>query len=78
MLARARRVLPGMVVSFFLVAPAMANEATTTTVSANTTPATEQGNLHKFKPVNARYVRVTMLKNSANPGVHIVEVKVYP
>lgn len=46
-------------------------------MSQNTTPATADGVVHKFDPLEARYVRVTMLKNSANPGVHIVELKVY-
>jgi alpha-N-acetylglucosaminidase len=45
-------------------------------MSANTTPSTPEGNLHKITPVEVRYVRVTMLKNSANTGVHIVEIKV--
>ena len=43
----------------------------------NTTPAPAQGTLYRFEPENARYVRVTMLKNSANPGVHIVELHVF-
>ena len=30
--------------------------------------------MHKFAPADARYVRITMLKNSANPFVHIVEL----
>jgi alpha-N-acetylglucosaminidase len=47
-------------------------------MSQNTQPATEKGDLHTIKPVETRYVRVTMLKNSANPGVHIVEIKVMP
>jgi alpha-N-acetylglucosaminidase len=47
-------------------------------MSQNTNPATERGDLHKVPATDARYVRVTMLKNSANPGVHIVELKVYP
>jgi hypothetical protein len=36
--------------------------------------AGRDGDLHTFAPVEARYVRATMLKNSANSGVHIVEV----
>ncbi len=46
-------------------------------MSENTKPATAQGVMHMFKPVKARYVRVEMLKNSANPGVHLVEVMVF-
>ena len=46
-------------------------------MSNNTDMATEQGTTHKFEQTKARYVRVTMLKNSANPGMHIVELEVY-
>ncbi|MCD6350866.1 MAG: discoidin domain-containing protein [Armatimonadetes bacterium] len=46
--------------------------------SKNTKPATSQGVLHRFKPQRCRYVRVEMLHNSANPGVHLVEVMVLP
>ncbi|MDD2598291.1 MAG: PmoA family protein [Kiritimatiellae bacterium] len=46
-------------------------------LSDNTAPATEQGVSFKLDAVQARYVRVTMLKNSANPGMHIVELEVY-
>jgi len=46
--------------------------------AGNTTPATEKGYRHTFAPVKARYVKVTMLKNSANEGQHIVELRVYP
>ncbi|MCY2928539.1 MAG: discoidin domain-containing protein, partial [Planctomycetota bacterium] len=45
--------------------------------SKNTTPGTEKGYLHKFDAVGARFVRVSMLKNSDNPAVHLVEVRVY-
>lgn len=45
--------------------------------SANTRPATASGDLHKFAPLDARYIRVKMLKNSANSGVHLVEVRAY-
>jgi hexosaminidase len=45
--------------------------------SKNTTPETEQGREHKFKPTPARYVRVNMLKNSDNEAVHLVEVRVF-
>ncbi|HJN18789.1 MAG TPA: discoidin domain-containing protein [Armatimonadota bacterium] len=38
--------------------------------------ATAEGDLHVFAPVEARYVRVTMLHNSANIGVHISDVEV--
>lgn len=39
--------------------------------------ATSEGETYIFKPVEARYIRVNMLYNSANIGVHIVELKVY-
>ena len=45
--------------------------------SGNTQVATEKGYRHKFAPTDARYVRITMLKNSANPAIHIVEVRAY-
>jgi hexosaminidase len=46
-------------------------------MSANTKPAVATGDMHKFAPADARYVRVTLLKNSANPGVHVVEFRVF-
>ena len=46
--------------------------------SANTAKTTDQGYRHKFAPTKARYLRVTMLKNSANPAVHISELRAYP
>lgn len=45
--------------------------------SKNTEVGTEKGYTHKFDAKNARYVRVNMLKNSSNPAVHLVEVRVY-
>ncbi|MEI6809433.1 MAG: family 20 glycosylhydrolase [bacterium] len=45
--------------------------------SANTVPADENGYKHVLAPVKARYVKVTMLKNSAGPAVHIVELRVH-
>ena len=46
-------------------------------MSQNTTPATKEGVTLDFKEVTVRYVRVTMLKNSANPGMHISELSIY-
>lgn len=46
-------------------------------MSNTTTPATEKGVLHKFTPVEARYVRINVTKNSANPSIHLVEFEVY-
>jgi alpha-N-acetylglucosaminidase len=46
--------------------------------SSNTQPATEDGDtIDLHDPITARYVRVTMLHNSANAGVHLVEVQVF-
>jgi hexosaminidase len=42
--------------------------------SANRIPATAKGYSGKFPQTEARYVRINMLKNSANPFVHIVEL----
>lgn len=45
-------------------------------MSGNTTPSRPAGDLHEFPPVEARFVRVTILHNSANTSMHLVEVKV--
>jgi len=42
--------------------------------SHDTAPATAAGYSGKFAPTDARYVRINMLKNSANRSVHIVEL----
>ncbi|MGO8925496.1 MAG: family 20 glycosylhydrolase [Limisphaerales bacterium] len=42
--------------------------------SDNKRPATSEGYSGKFPTTEARYVRINMLKNSANPYVHIVEL----
>ena len=39
--------------------------------------STKEGYRHTVKPIRARHVRVKMLKNSANPGVHIRELRVF-
>ncbi|MCX6927248.1 MAG: discoidin domain-containing protein, partial [Verrucomicrobia bacterium] len=41
----------------------------------NVEPATEAGDTFKFAPSEVRFIRVTMIYNSLNLGVHIVEVK---
>lgn len=46
-------------------------------MSTNTTPSAADGDDHRFAAVHARYVRVNLLKNSANPGVHLNEVMVF-
>lgn len=45
--------------------------------SKNARAADENGHKHTFGPMPVRYIRVNMLKNSANMGVHIVEVRAY-
>jgi HEAT repeat protein len=45
--------------------------------SANTRPATETGLVHRFAPVKARLVRLSILKNRVNEAVHLVELEVY-
>ncbi len=42
-----------------------------------TAPSTAEGDSYEFPRVNARYVRVVMLSNSANPGLHVSELEVY-
>ena len=46
-------------------------------MSHNEKPATPEGDQHRFSPVEARFVRVNMLKNSAGPEVHLTEVRVF-
>ena len=46
-------------------------------MSTNTTPSSPKGHSSTFAPTDGRYVRINMLKNSANMGVHLVEVRVY-
>ena len=45
--------------------------------STHKTPSNAKGFDHPIEPVKARYVRVNMLSNTANPGVHINELMVY-
>jgi sialate O-acetylesterase len=45
--------------------------------SQNTDPGTEAGYTHTFNPITARYVKVNMLKNSDNPAIHLVDLRVY-
>lgn len=46
--------------------------------SHNTMPSSPKGDEIRFTPMQARYVRVTMLRNSVNEGVHLVELRVWP
>jgi hypothetical protein len=45
--------------------------------SQNSVPASPQGDEFKFPAAKVRYVRVNMLKCSANEGVHLVELQVF-
>ena len=45
--------------------------------SQNSEAGTDKGYMHKFNPIKARYVKVNMLKNSDNPAVHLVDLRVY-
>lgn len=45
--------------------------------STNTARSDAQGHEHRFAVTPARYLRLTMLKNSANPGVHVNEFLVF-
>jgi hypothetical protein len=40
-------------------------------------PATEDGLRLTFEPTPARYARLTVIKNSANPAVHVLELKLF-
>lgn len=53
------------------------NWTTVADLSKNTEPSRRRGTLHQFPPSLARYVRVTMLHNTANPSVHLHEVRVF-
>lgn len=45
--------------------------------SKNTQKSTQEGAVHTFDPVEARYLRLTVLKNSANPAIHVVEFRAF-
>jgi len=45
--------------------------------SENEVPATSFGMAQKFKPLKARYVRLTALPSGTLPGIHLVEVRVF-
>jgi hypothetical protein len=40
--------------------------------------ASDTGDLYEFPPLTARYVKVTLRRNSANKSAHLVEVRVFP
>lgn len=43
----------------------------------NAASATVEGDTYDFKRAHARFVRVIMLSNSVNPGLHVSELEVY-
>jgi len=43
----------------------------------NTTPSTSAGYVHTFAAAQARYVRLSNIKNSSNPSCHLAEFEVY-
>ena len=45
--------------------------------STNTRIATPYGDDHKIAPVTSKFVRINMLHNSANQGVHLIELAVF-
>ena len=47
-------------------------------LTRNREVATPAGQMHSFAPTTSRFVRVEILSNSANEGVHLVEVEVFP
>ena len=63
----------------YKVAVSMDGKTWTTVIdrSQNTNPATPLGYEDRFAPTQARYIRVTMSKNSINPAVHIVELRAF-
>lgn len=46
-------------------------------MSENEEPAASHGDRFEFDPIEARHVRITMLFNSANTSMHLVELKVF-
>jgi len=46
-------------------------------MSQNTRVSTEAGETFRFPAIKARYVRITLLKNSANPALHLNELMVF-
>ena len=53
------------------------NWTTIVDASQNMEKATMHGYKHKIDRVKTRFIRVNMIKNSANTGVHIVEFRAY-
>jgi hypothetical protein len=53
------------------------NWTTLADFNSNVTPASNQGNTFNLNTPSARYIRVNMNYNSANPGVHIIEFEAY-
>jgi len=45
--------------------------------SDNTEIASKEGYQHTITPTEARYLRLNLLYNSANPGLHVVEFSAF-
>ena len=43
----------------------------------NTLPSSAEGRIYAFAPTNARFVRLTVTHNTANPCAHVREIEVY-
>lgn len=46
--------------------------------SSNTETASREGYSHTIEPTTTRYLRLNLLYNSANPGLHVVEFNAFP
>jgi len=59
------------------VSPDGRNWKTVADMSRNTNVATAEGVMHRFTPMQARYVRINVERDSMNPAVQLVEFRVY-
>jgi len=53
------------------------NWTTLVDASKNKTIATDEGQVHKIETTEVRYLKLNLLYNSANPGLHVVEFSAY-
>ncbi len=53
------------------------NWTTLVDASKNKEIATDEGQVHKIESTEVRYLKLNMLYNSANPGLHVVEFSAY-
>lgn len=59
------------------VSPDQKNWKIVADMSRNTKAATQSGDYYAIAPMEARFVRINMLYNSANTSLHLVELKVF-